>query len=379
MDISELARKAAEFERRVDRIKASLAEERIVWYPYRTLYGFQALNNLLTGPRRNLLDLAGGDAVLDLGCADGLNAFFLESMGCDVWAADNPEVNHNHLRGFHALHRELNSTVPFHAVDLDAQFQLPERVFGLAVFLGVLYHLKNPYYVLEALARQARYCLLSTRIAQRTAKGTPMKDESLAYFLAPAEANNDATNYWIFSETALRLILDRTGWQVLDFLNTGATNNSEPAHRNRDERAFCLLESRQCPRYSIQLLDGWHDLEQTSYRWTERRFSVLVKRPYLFQPSIVRFRFRLTREHVATLNVSVNGVPVAPQQFAGAANHCCEVDLTGRCSEPGPIRLDFSTDARADAARDERELALLVAFREPDMEMADDAFPFDVR
>jgi SAM-dependent methyltransferase len=379
MDISELAREAAAFERRVDRIKSSLAQAQIVWYPYRTLYGFQALDKLLTGPRRNLLDLAGGDPILDLGCADGLTAFFLESMGCDVWAADSPAVNHNHLRGFNVLRRELNSSVPFQPVDLDSQFQLPEPLFGLAVFLGVLYHLKNPFYVLEALAMRARYCLLSTRIARRTAKGTPMKDESLAYFLAPAEANNDATNYWIFSETALRRILDRTGWQIRDFLNTGATDNSEPAHRDRDERAFCLLESRHCPRYSIQLLDGWHDLEQDSYRWTKRTFSVLVKRPHLFEPSTARFRFRLTVEDVVNVNVSVNGAAHAAHQFTGKTEHCFEVDLTGRPVQAAPIRLDFSTNARVKAGGDERELALLVAFRESVEERADERFAFEVQ
>src|SRR5207302_220949 len=79
-----------------------------------------------------------------------------------------------------------------------------EEIYGLALFFGVLYHLKNPYYVLETLATRARYCLLSTRIARQTPRGTSMKDEPLAYLLEPCESTYDATNFRTFSETALR-------------------------------------------------------------------------------------------------------------------------------------------------------------------------------
>ncbi|MDP9172104.1 MAG: class I SAM-dependent methyltransferase, partial [Acidobacteriota bacterium] len=196
LDITELHRLAQLFETRVNGIKASLATQEIVWYPYRTLTVFNILEKLLSGPRRRFLEIAAGDPILDLGCGDGALSFFLESLGCDVIAVDNPHANHNEMRGFTALRSAFNSSVAFEAVDLDSQFRLPGDIFGLTVFLGVLYHLKNPYYVLDELAARSRYCLLSTRIAQRTPKGNPMKDESLAYFLAPGESNNDFTNYW---------------------------------------------------------------------------------------------------------------------------------------------------------------------------------------
>ena len=225
-DIQELVRQAQAFEKRLDQVKASLAPQEIVWYPYRTLAAIPALEKLLTGPHRYLLDLAAGDPILDLGCGDGdpildlgcgdgAISFFFESLGCEVHAVDNPHTNHNQMRGFTAIRTALHSSVAFEAVDLDSQFRLPQDVFGLATFLGVLYHLKNPYYVLEALAHHARYCILSTRVAQRTAKGVAMKGESLAYFLAPGETNDDDTNYWIFSESALRRLLDR-GVNVID-------------------------------------------------------------------------------------------------------------------------------------------------------------------
>src|SRR5260370_41272550 len=255
-DVKEIERQAILFEKRLNQIKESLAPQEIVWYPYRTLAVFSNLDKLLTGPRRRLLDLAAGDPILDLGCGDGGISFFFESLGCDMRAIDGYHSNHNHMRGFLELRNALNSSVPVEVMDLDSQFRLSEEIYGLAMFFGVLYHLKNPFYVLETLAKRARYCLLSTRIAQQTPRGVSMKNEPLAYLLEPSESNDDATNYWIFSEVALTRLLDRSGWDALAFQVMAVDRGSEPARLDRDQRAFCLLESRICPRFWVKLLEG---------------------------------------------------------------------------------------------------------------------------
>jgi len=378
-DVKELERKALDFESRLNQIKASAGGRQVDWYPYRTLAVFSILDKLLTGPRRRLLDLAAGDPILDLGCGDGALSFFCESLGYQVCAADNPHINHSGMRGFNTLREALQSSVAFHAVDLDSQFKLPEETFGLVFFLGVLDHLKNPFYVLEALARRARYCVLSTRIAQRTPQGAAMKGEPLAYFLAPGETNNDETNYWIFSETALRSLVDRTGWTVCDFETVGATRDSEPARLDRDERAFCLLESRHCPRFSVQLLAGWHELENGTFRWTERRFSILLKRPPLLRLSRFRFDFRLTIPDRVTLASRVNGIPVHEATFAGEGEHAYTIELPPEALRASPIRIDFEADRCVPAAAfDERELALLVSFWNPGAQESGATGPFDL-
>ena len=110
-------------------------------------------------------------------------------------------------------------------------------------FLGLLYHLKNPFYVLEALAQRAELCFLSTRVARQAPDGTPLREQPVAYLLDPAEANDDATNFWIFSETGLKRLFARTGWEVVEFTTVGCADGSEPARADRDERAFALLRS----------------------------------------------------------------------------------------------------------------------------------------
>jgi len=367
------------FEKRLNDLKESLALLEIAWYPYRTLTIFPILDKVLTGPRRHLLDLAAGGPILDVGCGDGALAFFLESLGYDVRAIDGFHTNHNSMRGFTELRTALKSSVPVEVMDLDSQFRLSEEVYGLVMFFGVLYHLKNPYYVMEALATRARFCLLSTRIAQQTPGGTSMSKEPLAYLLDPSESNNDATNYWILSEVALRRLLDRTGWDVLDFNVTGFERGSEPARLDRDQRAFCLLKSRVCPHYWVKLLEGWHPLEQSSFRWTERRFSVELKRPPLVNLSTFRFDFRLTFPGPATLSVKVNGVDLLPATYSAEGDHSYVAKLPRRALKDASIRIDFEVDkCFPGGTLDERELALLVVFWKPGLETPDALLPFQL-
>jgi hypothetical protein len=257
MDIADIARKARTFGAHLGKIKNDLAPTEFGWYPYGTLTNFQHLDRLLTGANRDLLALTDGAPVADIGAADGDSAFFLETFGCDAHVVDNAPTNFNSCRGVRLLKEALESNVAIHEVDLDARFDLPGEKYGLALFLGILYHLKNPYNALESLARNARHVLLSTRITRfnRPSRGkghgelnrerVDLHAVPAAYLVAPDETNNDATNFWIFSEAGLRRLIDRTGWDVLDFMTVGNTRDSDPASNEGDERAFCLLRSRQ--------------------------------------------------------------------------------------------------------------------------------------
>jgi hypothetical protein len=153
------------------------------------------------------------------------------------------------------LKQSFNSSVEILEIDLDSQFKLPAERYELAFLLGILYHLKNPYLALESLAKQARYAFISTRVIRFNvasgAEGTQfnrcrieLRDAPVAYLVDAAETNNDATNFWMFSEAGLRRILHRCGWDILDFMTVGNTQDSDPATVQGDERAFCYMRSR---------------------------------------------------------------------------------------------------------------------------------------
>jgi hypothetical protein len=255
MDIALLDMNSQRFRRELDKKKDALAPTEFGWYPYGTLNNFHLLSQLLTGDNRSFLDRVGDGLIVDIGAADGDVAFFLESLGFRTHVADFPPTNFNSCRGMRLLKQALNSNVEILETDLDSQFRLPADRYELAFFLGILYHLKNPYLALESLAKQARYAFISTRITRFNVaaggEGTEvnrsrieLRDAPVAYLVAVDETNNDATNFWMFSEAGLRRILNRSGWDVLDFMTVGNTTESDPATSRGDERAFCYVRSR---------------------------------------------------------------------------------------------------------------------------------------
>jgi len=255
VDIAKIAKQAMQFLPEHEARKAALKVD-FPWYPGGTMHNFPILDRVLTGANRDLGKLIGGGTAVDIGAADGDLAFFMESLGVPMHVVDNPPTNLNGCRALHALKAAMNSNMEILEADLDAQFTLPQARYDFAFFLGILYHLKNPFFVLEALAKSARHAVISTRIASHNradARAVPGKVNAervalehvpVAYLLDADECNNDATNYWIFSEEGLRRILHRTGWDVLDFGTVGAVGKSDPATAKGDERAFCLVRSR---------------------------------------------------------------------------------------------------------------------------------------
>jgi tRNA (mo5U34)-methyltransferase len=244
LKIDNLQSKSLMFKAEIDSLKARI-DSTFPWYPWGTLYNFAHLQRLLTGDARDLARLVRGLPVADVGAADGELSFYLERMGlvCDIM--DFAPTNMNGLRGAKLLKEELSSKVEIFDIDLDRGFEWPRKHYGLTFFLGILYHLKNPFLVLESMAKVSEYALVSTRIARYTPdKKISLETIPAAYLLHASEANNDATNYWIFSDAGLKRIFDRSGWNIIDYLRLGNTKNSDPASNEGDERAFALVKSR---------------------------------------------------------------------------------------------------------------------------------------
>lgn len=360
MDIAALAAEARRFGERMRAEKQKLGDLGFEWYPYDSMSAFGHLEKLLTGANRALLD--GRGRVLDLGSGDGEIAFFLESLGYQVIAADHPAYNHNGMRGIRALKAALGSKVEVHEIDVDRPFTLPHDSYDLAIFLGVLYHLRNPFYVLEELSRRATYCVMSTRVARGLPDGTPLPgNAALAYLVREDELNQDNSNYFIFSEPALRVMLHRSHWEIRDYVSLGDTSLSDPVHAEHDERAFCLLHSRQERLANLELLGGWHESEETGWRWTERRFSVRLRGG---GTRVLALKFYIADESIRrlgalTLQAEAAGVPLLPAVYdtPGLATYVRDVTTA-----PGEIEVRFTLDkALAPEERDSRERGIIVA------------------
>lgn len=221
------------------------------WYPYGTLSNVWAFDQALHDPHRGFFHSLRGAAVLDVGGCDGEMSFLVERLGASrTVLIDYSVTSASQLLGARILKEELGSNIEILEMDIDIQSPQIEEGYDLCLLLGVLYHLKNPFSVLEQLAYSCKSALLSTKIAEysappRSTQRVKLNGTPLAYLLSPTECNNDHTNYWIFTEDCLMRLFARTGWDVVDYAILGGDmTESDPYTREGDRRAFCYLRSR---------------------------------------------------------------------------------------------------------------------------------------
>jgi hypothetical protein len=289
-------------------------------------------------------------------------AFLWETWGAKVVALENSRTNYNQMRGIRWLRESLQSSIDIVDVDLDGRFTLPTFDFGLIVFFGTLYHLKNLYYALERFAAAGRHLILSTRVTRFAPCVPPdLSQNPLAYLLTEDELNQDDTNFWIFTEAGLRRLLHRSGRDILAF-STFGSSASDPSSLQADERAFCLAESRMTRDLdAVQLTVGWHDIEPSGWRWTEGRFEIQLYSsvPGRLRLAVVVHPDRISRQapiHV----VAVQGEStLVSHSYQTPGAYSINIAIT-RVDLPHTTVLFQVSSAIKPSLMDARELALIV-------------------
>jgi tRNA (mo5U34)-methyltransferase len=357
---------AHEFQKRLDDVKATPPEENRQWYPYNSMSSIDLLAPILKDHFPAFRTAAGCGAMLDIGCGDGDISYLFASLGCEVTAVDMAASNFNWLSGVRSLGQRLHLPVQIREMDVDSAFDLEKECYGLVVLLGILYHLKNPFHVLETLAKKARYCVLSTRVAARTVAGTLMRDEPLAYLLDHREANDDPTNYWIFSREGLLRLAKRTGWRVIGWCTVGP-QESNPAAANADERMFVFLRSQLCSAPAqVTLLDGFTEPLPQRWAWTEKRFSFEVRLREARRPDSFLLGFVLPKAIAdvspVTLRCTVNGHAAGTEVFKDHGDKLFEKAFPPGVDHTQPMRFEFTVEHTFSAPPDPRELGVIMPF-----------------
>jgi tRNA (mo5U34)-methyltransferase len=155
-----------------------------------------------------------GLSVLDIGAWDGFWSFEAERRGAARVVASDYYSWHGQgwgtgqgKAGFELARETLGSRVE--DVDLDVLELSQDNVgtFDLVLFLGVLYHLRNPLLALERVAAVTRGQLILETVVDMVGTVRPA-----AAFYPDRELNNDPTNWWGPNHAAVHGMLRAVGF-----------------------------------------------------------------------------------------------------------------------------------------------------------------------
>lgn len=156
-----------------------------------------------------------GRSVLDIGAWDGFFSFEAERRGAaHVVAADYYSWHGvgwgtaQGKAGFELARTTLRSGVK--DVDVDVMDLSPKTVggpFDVVLFLGVLYHLRDPLRALERVASVTRDLLILETVIDMVGLNRPV-----AAFYPDRELNNDPTNWWGPNPAAVAGMLRSVGF-----------------------------------------------------------------------------------------------------------------------------------------------------------------------
>lgn len=187
---------------------------------------------------------ATGMRVLDIGCRDGFFAFTMEKRGADVIGIDyaDPEIT-----GFSICRKVLGSKVDYRTENV---YDLsPERhgQFDLVLFLGVLYHLRNPLQALDAIRSVCgEGALLFVESQLSTNRWVRRRKEPLWQFYPRDTLSHDASNKWAPNIAGLRQVVEESQFQVSKTLvekergyvvGTAIADHNLDYHRRLDQSA----------------------------------------------------------------------------------------------------------------------------------------------
>ena len=178
--------------------------------------------------RLKLPERCDGLRVLDIGVRDGYFSFEFERRGADVVAIDYIEPE---LTGF-AVARELLGSKVEYVVD-NVYNVTPERygTFDIVLFLGVMYHLRDPLLVLDRLwdvCGPDGLLALETQILDSSLlmldgsfavlrEIDPRLDELCLMQFHPGDSlHGDPTNFWSPNAACARALMEAAGFEAVD-------------------------------------------------------------------------------------------------------------------------------------------------------------------
>src|SRR6516225_595044 len=203
------------------------------------------------------------ETVLDVGGANGDLSFVFSAAGFETTLVDLSISYERSPLVASLINLQLGANVRVVDLSVDGYFNYSDlvkytvnsgqfshdshsEVFDLVICFGLLYHLKNPFAFLESVGNLCRYCIMGTWLMSYLPDNiTRVRDIPLTYFLRPGELNNDASNYWVFTDSSFRQLAERAGFSIVCSVSAFSREDkiSNPVYIDYLERGFLLLSS----------------------------------------------------------------------------------------------------------------------------------------
>jgi tRNA (mo5U34)-methyltransferase len=168
-----------------------------------------------TLPRLGLPDRLDGRTVLDVGAWDGFYSFAMARRGASVLSTDHYSWSGGGWGtkdGFDLARTALD--LPVRDQRIDPLELSPDAVggrFDIVLFLGVLYHLRDPLLVLERVRS-----VTGSLLVLETEVGMLLTRRPAADFFPGTELNDDPTNWWAPNVPAMVGMLRAVGFSHVE-------------------------------------------------------------------------------------------------------------------------------------------------------------------
>jgi hypothetical protein len=122
------------------------------------------------------------------------------------------------------------------------------------------------------------------------------------------------------------------------------------------------------PRSSVQLVSGFYDVEQSAWRWTAGKFSLVLRVPRgaAEKGALLRLKFSLPEAVIerlksVTVAASIGGTPLEPQTYERPGEHVYVAEVPHAALGRESVKVDFALDkSLPPGSVDQRELGVIV-------------------
>jgi len=158
---------------------------------------------------------------------------------------------------------------------------------------------------------------------------------------------------------------------VLAFAPLGCKNKAPVRVQETEEEAPRMASTVHMgdPRVETQLINGFYGIEQNSWRWTARQFSLVLRPPFGATEKGATLQVRLSvpdpviaKLKTVSLSASVNGHQLPPETYTQAGEYTYTRDVPAGSLSGDSVKVEFQLDkAMPPSGADMRELGVVVS------------------